>query len=218
MRTSPLPPENVWSASRALLSWTTVFLRSAVRNACACAGDLPCAIWLPYAAMMFQRAPPEVNGFGVTIFTPGLARSFQPVMCFGFPLRTPRATTESVTIPLCGPALQFAVTMPSFTSLVTSGSSENATTSAWRPPSTVRLWSPEAPYDCVNWTPFPAGVCWKPGISSAYASFGVEYGTSAVLPPPPAPPLDVELLDFLLLPHPAATTTSAARATTSTAS
>src|SRR2546428_4704306 len=104
--TSPLPLENVWSESRALLSCTTTFLSSAARNAWAWAGVLPCAIWLPYAAMMFQRAPPEVNGLGVTIFTPGLTRSFQPVMCFGLPLRTASATTESVTIPLCGPASQ----------------------------------------------------------------------------------------------------------------
>ena len=56
-----------------------------------------------------------------------------------------RTTTESVTIPLCWFALQPASTMPSFTSRVTSGSSEKATTSACRPLSTARLWSPDAP-------------------------------------------------------------------------
>ena len=35
--------------------------------------------------MTFQRAPPEVKGFGVMTSTPGLVRSFQLLMCFGFP-------------------------------------------------------------------------------------------------------------------------------------
>ena len=37
--------------------------------------------------MMFQRAPPEVNGFGVMTSTPGLVRSAQVLMFFGLPLR-----------------------------------------------------------------------------------------------------------------------------------
>ena len=50
--------------------------------------------------MMFQRAAPEENGLGVMTSTPGLVRSSKVLMFFGLPLRTTRATTESVTMPL----------------------------------------------------------------------------------------------------------------------
>ena len=49
---------------------------------------------------MFQRALPEVDGFGVITSTPGLIRSSQPVMCLGLPLRTTNTTTESLDDPL----------------------------------------------------------------------------------------------------------------------
>ena len=49
--------------------------------------------------MRFQRAPPEVNGLGVTTPMPGRTRSDQSLTCLGLPLRTVRATTESVTMP-----------------------------------------------------------------------------------------------------------------------
>ena len=58
---------------------------------------------------MFQRALPDVDGFGVITSTPGLIRSSQPVMCFGLPLRTTSTTTESLEKPLLGvrvPALR----------------------------------------------------------------------------------------------------------------
>ena len=58
--------------------------------------------------MTFQRAPPEVNGFGVSTSTPGLTRSSQPLMFFGLPGRTASATTERVTIPFVGVAFQSA--------------------------------------------------------------------------------------------------------------
>src|SRR5215212_3469439 len=69
------------------------------------------------------------------------------------------------------------------------------TTSASRPLRTARLWSPEAPYDCVNETSLPPDVPWKAGISCAYAARGVEYATrvrlaplvAAVAPPATAP-------------------------------
>ncbi len=48
---------------------------------------------------MFQRALPEVKGFGVSTCTPGLIRSLQPVMCLGLPLRTMITATELVTKP-----------------------------------------------------------------------------------------------------------------------
>ena len=54
-------------------------------------------------------------------------------------------TTESVTMPLVGPAFQPASTSPALTRRVMSVSSEKATTSAFSPEATARLWSPEAP-------------------------------------------------------------------------
>ena len=47
-----------------------------------------------------------------------------------------------------------------------SGSSENSTTSAGRPPSTARDCSPDAAYDWLKPTPSPSGVLLKAGISS----------------------------------------------------
>ena len=79
---------------------------------------------------MFHCAPPEVNGFGVITSTPSLIRSSQVLMFFGLPLRTANTTTELVTMPLYSALVQFPSTRPASTSLVTSGASENATTSA----------------------------------------------------------------------------------------
>src|ERR1700735_854405 len=94
---------------------------------------------------MFQRALPEVDGFGVITSTPGLIRSSQPVMCFGLPLRTTNTTTESLEKPLYGLASQLLDTIPSLTSRVISGVVENSTTSAGCPVSTARLCDPAAP-------------------------------------------------------------------------
>src|SRR3954468_5063218 len=167
MSTSPFPLENVCSASRALLSCTGTCLKTWPTYAVACASVLPCWICAPYAAITFQRAPPEVNGFGSSTWTPGLTRSSHVLMPFGLPLRTTNATTEFVTKPCVGPLVQLELTSPAFTSLSTSGASESATTSAGRPDATARDWSPEAPYDWVNVTPLPAGVSWNAGISLA---------------------------------------------------
>ena len=49
---------------------------------------------------MFHLAMPPVNGLTVTTWTPGLIRSFQPLIFFGFPLRRPNTTTEFQTTPL----------------------------------------------------------------------------------------------------------------------
>ena len=97
----------------------------------------------------------------MTTFTPGLIRSPQPLTCFGFPSRTTKTTIESLTIPLCEFAFQLFGTMPLRTSRPTSGSSERFTTSAGRPAATARAWSPEAPYDWLKLTPFPAAVPWN---------------------------------------------------------
>src|ERR1700733_3998226 len=99
---------------------------------------------------MFQRALPEVEGFGVITSTPDLIRSSQPVMCLGLPLRTTSATTESLEKPFCGFASQLADTIPSLTRRVMSGVVENATTSAGCPVSTARLCEPDAPNDWAN--------------------------------------------------------------------
>ena len=55
-----------------------------------------------------------------------------------------------------------------------SGSSENSTTSAARPPSTARDCSPEEAYDWLKLTPSPSGVLLNAGMSFLYASSGVE--------------------------------------------
>ena len=49
---------------------------------------------------MFHFAMPAVNGFGLTTSTPGLSRSFQPLIFFGFPSRSPKTTTEWNARPL----------------------------------------------------------------------------------------------------------------------
>src|SRR3954470_24011924 len=114
--------------------------------------------------MMFQRAPPDANGFGSITWTPGLVRSSQVLMFFGLPLRTASTTTEFVTNPLAAFLSQPAATFFASTSLLTSGASERATTSAGRPACTARAWSPDGPNDCVNETPLPLVVLLNAGI------------------------------------------------------
>src|SRR5664279_3343143 len=111
--------------------------------------------------MMFQRAPPEVNGFAVITWTPGLVRSVQVLMLFGLPFRVPMTTTERVIMPLYWSLFQSAATRFALTSRVMSGASAKLTTSALRPAATARLWSPDAPYDWVNVMFFPCGVAWN---------------------------------------------------------
>src|SRR3954463_16733293 len=164
-KTSPRPARNVCSPSRALAGCATTCFHICARYACACFGDLPARSAPPYAAITFQRAPPDVNGLGVTICTPGLSRSVQVLSFFGLPSRTTKTTTERVTIPCHLSWLQFAGTSFFCTRDVTSGASEKATTSASSPDATARLCSPEAPYDCEKLTPWPAPVFWKAGIS-----------------------------------------------------
>src|SRR5437588_8918061 len=126
---------------------------------------------------MFQRALPEVDGFGVITSTPDLIKSPHPAMCLGLPFRTTITTTESLEMPFSRLASQFLATIPSLTSRVMSGSVENATTSAGWPESTARLCEPEAPNDWPNATPSPAEVCANAEVSASYAFFGVEYAT-----------------------------------------
>src|SRR5437588_7292279 len=104
---------------------------------------------------MFQRALPDVAGFGVITSVPGLIRSSQPAMCFGLPLRTTSTTSESEGVPFDPTTSQLLETIPPLTRRVTSGVVENATTSAGWPDATARLWAPDGPNDCVNDTPLP---------------------------------------------------------------
>src|SRR4051794_40683234 len=122
--------------------------------------------------------------------TPDLTRSGQSLRFFGLPLRVPITTTDLVIMPLYWSEFQVLATRFAFTSLVTSGSSANSTTSAGRPAATARLWSPEAPYDWVNVTFFPASVAWNALMICLYAACGVEYATSAswTLSPDPDEP------------------------------
>src|SRR5437763_7176551 len=106
--------------------------------------------------MMFHRAPPEVEGFGVTTSTPGLTRSSHPVMCLGLPLRTTSTTTESLDMPFWEFASQFLETSSALTRRLMSGSVENATMSAGCPDATARLCEPDGPNDWANDTPLPA--------------------------------------------------------------
>src|ERR1700744_2770857 len=105
--------------------------------------------------MMFQRAEPDVAGFGVTTLTPGLIRSSHPVMCFGLPGRTIITTVESLTIPLVGPFAQSDETRPACTRRSMSGEVENATTSAGWPAATARLCAPEAANEVLKAMPLP---------------------------------------------------------------
>src|SRR6202035_4239092 len=109
--------------------------------------------------MMFQRALPEVDGFGVTTEIPGLIRSLHPVMCLGLPLRTTITTSESLTIPLYGLASQLLEMSPAFSTRLMSDSVEKLTTSAGWPEATARLWAPDEPNDVENVTPLPCAVC-----------------------------------------------------------
>ena len=131
--------------SRALAGCATTCFHICARNACASFGVFPARSAPPYAAITFQRAPPDVNGFGVTICTPGFSKSFHVFSFFGLPSRTANTTTERVTIPCHLSLFQFCGTSFFCTSEVTSGASENATMSASSPAATARLCSPDAP-------------------------------------------------------------------------
>ena len=87
------------SALRPLVSCETLCWKSRLRYACACLAVLPSRSMPPYAAITSQRAPPELNGFGKTTSTPGLTRSSHVRMCFGFPFRSTKTTTDFETMP-----------------------------------------------------------------------------------------------------------------------
>src|SRR4051794_1957662 len=108
--------------------------------------------------MMSQRAPPELNGFGKTTPTPGFTRSSHVRMCFGFPLRSTKTTTDFETMPLYWPLSQVLATRPAETRRSTSVEMEKLTTSVGRPAATALLCDSDAANDEVNLTPLPPGV------------------------------------------------------------
>src|SRR4051794_9081863 len=108
--------------------------------------------------MMFQRAEPEENGFGVTTLTSFLTRSSNVLIPFGLPLRVTITTTESWAIPLYFCLSQSEETSPASTSRLMSPAWEKWTIEAGWPDSTARLWSPEAPNELLNETPLPSDV------------------------------------------------------------
>src|SRR3954469_19167797 len=126
---------------------------------------------------MFHFAEPELNGFGVSTCTPGRTRSFQPLMCFGLPLRTAKTTTVSAGMPPYAWWFHFEATRAGSTSRLTSSPVERKTRSALRPLATARAWSVEAPYDWLNVTPSPSPVFCHDWMIFPMTLFGVEYAT-----------------------------------------
>src|SRR5207245_6513230 len=120
IRTSPLPARNVFVALRPEVSCETTCLNSCCTYAVACLSVLPRRRCAPYAARMFHFAEPELKGFGVTTCTPGLSRSPQPLMCFGFPSRTAKTTTVFAPTPLYDWWFHLESTSPASTSRLTS--------------------------------------------------------------------------------------------------
>src|ERR1700685_334063 len=111
--------------------------------------------------MMFHLALPELKTLGVMTPMPGLMRSAQVVMCFGFPGRTMNDTMEFVTIPFVPFRSHELETRPALTTLVMSGVSEKLTMSAGSPSTTDVAWVPEGPKEGDTVTPDPALVLAK---------------------------------------------------------
>src|SRR5581483_3311090 len=128
--------------------------------------------------MMSHRAPPELNGFGKTTWTPGLTRSSHVRMCLGLPLRRTKTTTDFETIPWYGFASHVLLTWPVWTSRSTSVDTEKLTTSAGRPAATALLCTSEAANDVVNLTPWPWGVSLYAAKSFGKTAVGIEYPTT----------------------------------------
>ncbi len=110
--------------------------------------------------MTSQRAPPELNGFGKTTSTPGFTRSSHVLMCFGFPFRSTKTTTDFETMPLYLFEAQPLSTSFASTSLSMSVEIEKLTTSAGRPAATALLCTSDAANEFWNFTPEPDGVAW----------------------------------------------------------
>src|SRR3569833_323652 len=108
--------------------------------------------------MTSQRAPPELNGFGKTTWTPGLTRSSQVLMCFGLPLRRPPTTTDFETMPWYLLLAHVLSTSFELTSRLTSVVIEKLTTSVGRPAATAFDCTSDAANESENLIPLPAAV------------------------------------------------------------
>src|SRR3954471_20920222 len=157
MRTSPLPEKNAFAAFEPDESCETTCLKTFVTNLIAFLLLIPDLRAKPYAARTFHFAEPEGNGSGVTTCTPGLTRSFQPWMCFGFPGRTTKATTESAAIPPSFAFVQDLEMRPAVATVSMSSPVERKARSAGCPATICLAWEPDGPYDWLNETPCPAG-------------------------------------------------------------
>src|SRR5438034_11022305 len=82
---------------------------------------------------MFHFAPPDCEGSGVKILRPGCVRSFQFLMCFGFPGRTANTTAPDCTTDSSVSLFQSCVINPAFSTNPTSGASDDAKMSALNP-------------------------------------------------------------------------------------
>ena len=106
-----------------------------------------------YRKFYAPHRAPLVNGLGVTTSTPGFSRSSHERIPFGLPLRTMKQTTDVETF-------RQRSTSPAYFTRDMSRSMEKETTSASRPASTARLWSPDGPNDVLRAVPAPASVRW----------------------------------------------------------
>ncbi len=95
-------------------------------------------------------------------------------MCFGLLPRNANATTEYASFPPYDCFCQLGATRPASTSVLTSSPVDRKTRSAFRPAATARAWSPDGPYDVVNDTPLPSGVCSQAEMILPITVFGVE--------------------------------------------
>src|SRR4051794_21079613 len=80
--------------------------------------------------------------------------------------------------------------------------------SALRPPSTARLWSPEAPYDVSNVTPFPSEVFSQSAVTVLFACSRMEKPTRL------SDSDELSLAPVDVPPHPASAMTATADAAT----
>src|SRR5436305_15006665 len=124
--------------------------------------------------MTSHRAPPELNGFGKTTSTPGFTRSSQVLMCFGFPFRRTKTTTDFETMPWYLLSAQFLSTSFDWTSLSMSVVIEKLTTSVGRPAATALLCTSDAANESVNLTPDPAAVAEYAVCSFGNTAVGIE--------------------------------------------
>src|SRR4051794_24390803 len=152
---------------------------------------------------MFHFAPPLCAGSGVRICSPDWVRSFQFSMCLGVPGRTMKPTNDDATIELSWSFCQSWVISPAFCTRPTSGSSEEAYTSAGNPFTMFVACVVLPANDIGKMTFWPLCESFQSeenvDVSLPYASYGLLYaarvmtGESDGLHDPPLPPDDAVL-------------------------